>query len=1184
MVTYSTDRFRHPRGSVMILVVAVLGLLAVLGTVYIVASRTQRASSAAMNADYNFNLARQGVLATVQQTIGESMLDGNGATGVTGNAAVTAARTFDYPDQGTLATGVTTYNPKLRNEPWLVAHMHYQDPSAFPAAKVPNDLTILTPNLFNPSTGAFDIPVSTTVPSTGTPSPSYFFPYDNTIGAQGLSTVVGDQTTFGAGKIDRTTDDPPTAMADAYIQLLPFSEVTGVRYRYGVRIIDTSRMANLNTGATDDAAALTDTTGKYLTSLRLAPATADMDYLNDNYFNYGTGVAGDGVLIGTVDMKTAIHQSQPTNPPSGLGRSGFSTVNATFSLNSWQQQILRIESPTDPLLSLFQPADELELRTYGEYGTSYLPRAATFNASGSFRLWPYTFANMLNAAGNFSPSGGTVGGNPRRRNYTAYSFSRTFRPYLNPVDTVNNNTNGVSGYTLTLVAGANDPSWQKAPSGYTASTATGLPPDTYEVWPSNHLQQINVNVPLSFPDIVDQATLDKNNDSMFYMAAHATNMASLMRIGVAPSPTTPQDPSVNPTTPNVYSLDETLAYAANAMTSRANGMVADTSITTTPAITAYYLPAGPSFIDDKGPCVRMATINTTTNAVTPFGRDFTSVEVKSDTVNRTYLGYAAQPFINEIAVFASADTSAGTPGTTQIADAAIELYNPYSIPLSLKGYHLVSAGGDDDLTGQFVPAQGYLIIMNSSSAHFATVGTIGSPTPTTYQVAKVAKFALDPTGASAVTLYRPYFPRGVANFTSASLAPIDRASYVPLVDPTGLPQIPPDTDPKEFSLQRFNGGTPSWGAALDKFDVRADGQTLGAVNTPVGTGYPLVDRFAANASLTQGAPYGDILEFNQIFRAAHVFDASTDPDPTKQLGVPVVLLTDKLVSLAASTAPYNNMQFPIDSQLHFNFLAAPWIYNTTPTADLASPPPGVPFKNPGDIRAVHLFEQISLTDRVSDSTIDLSKAGISGIDKLRLPGQINLNTASGDVIRALPMIQAMTTPSQNEIVANILAYRDRYATSDAKAAYPPTILGVTPTSKPPTMDFSNATFYPGKGFRSMAELLVVLGDFNATDLAGRDKDWAKMLTLCTVRSDTFIVYGYMEAVRVNPAYPASPGHNNGTDWYAGVTDDPHDATKPNLRIAQRRWVALIDRSFSNYDRSDSKFTLPRVVAIKDLPQ
>ena len=107
------------------------------------------------------------------------------------------------------------------------------------------------------------------------------------------------------------------------------------------------------------------------------------------------------------------------------------------------------------------------------------------------------------------------------------------------------------------------------------------------------------------------------------------------------------------------------------------------------------------------------------------------------------------------------------------------------------------------------------IIMNSSSAHFSAAPTIGSPTPTTYQVAKVAKFALDPTGASAVTLYRPYFPRGVANFTSASLAPIDRASYVPLVDPTGLPQIPPDTDPKviadmvklaDMTRQGFIGG------------------------------------------------------------------------------------------------------------------------------------------------------------------------------------------------------------------------------------------------------------------------------------------------------------------------------------------------------------------------------------------
>lgn len=118
----------------------------------------------------------------------------------------------------------------------------------------------------------------------------------------------------------------------------------------------------------------------------------------------------------------------------------------------------------------------------------------------------------------------------------------------------------------------------------------------------------------------------------------------------------------------------------------------------------------------------------------------------------------------------------------------------------------------------------------------------------------------------------------------------------------------------------------------------------------------------------------------------------------------------------------------------------------------------------------------------------------------------------------------------------------------------------------------------------MAEVLNIVGSTTATDLKTRDQDWSAMLNLCTVRSDTFVVYGFMEAVRANPAYTS---FDNASHWYGAVTDDPHDpnlATIPLLRIAQRRWVAIIDRSFSNYDRSDPKFTLPRVVAIKDLPQ
>ena len=35
---------------------------------------------------------------------------------------------------------------------------------------------------------------------------------------------------------------------DAFVQMLPFSEANGTRYRFGLRILDTSRMANLNAG------------------------------------------------------------------------------------------------------------------------------------------------------------------------------------------------------------------------------------------------------------------------------------------------------------------------------------------------------------------------------------------------------------------------------------------------------------------------------------------------------------------------------------------------------------------------------------------------------------------------------------------------------------------------------------------------------------------------------------------------------------------------------------------------------------------------------------------------------------------------------------------------------------------------------------------------------------------------
>ena len=121
-----------------------------------------------------------------------------------------------------------------------------------------------------------------------------------------------------------------------------------------------------------------------------------------------------------------------------------------------------------------------------------------------------------------------------------------------------------------------------------------------------------------------------------------------------------------------------------------------------------------------------------------------------------------------------------------------------------------------------------------------------------------------------------------------------------------------------------------------------------------------------------------------------------------------------------------------------------------------------------------------------------------------------------------------------------------------------------------------------------------------TTIDARDAAWGAIYNLCTVRSDTFVVYGYLEAVRVNPRYVAAGlTHNNGSDWYdtsaAATTDDPNNGTIKNQRLARLRWVAIVDRSFCNYGLKkkdpvtgnlidDPNFQIPRVVAIKDLPR
>ena len=302
------------------------------------------------------------------------------------------------------------------------------------------------------------------------------------------------------------------------------------------------------------------------------------------------------------------------------------------------------------------------------------------------------------------------------------------------------------------------------------------------------------------------------------------------------------------------------------------------------------------------------------------------------------------------------------------------------------------------------------------------------------------------------------------------------------------------------------------------------------------------------------------------------------------------------VAPVAPATSTGHLTTPNESILYFNFWPDPAImysntniypkaYNpysaTSPVPAPLPPVAGATY----DPRAMILLDCLTTNDRYSDFTVTIGN-GNPDITKIRVLEKLNVNTASGDVLRALPAINALGG-NADMAVANILTYRSGIATK---------YNGVSPSGA-----LSASLPAPSNGFHSMAEFLIPLAAINnnTTTMYDRDTTWARLFNLCTVRSDTFVVYGYLEAVRPNPGYTAT--FNNQSDWYQPTTDDPTNTTARLLRVAKRRWVAIVDRSFSDYSRytnvvpkgttapvnlpyANDSYVLPKIVAIRNLPQ
>lgn len=1154
----------QPRGTVIMLVIACLVLMLVMATVFLVAARTDRGNVRALNSHLDMDLALQTTVQNISQALLDPTFDSQNqllATSTTGPTGK-KSRYYDYPE--TAATpGTSADDTNTPDQPWLTL------PGDPPAVRFTR--------LFSrdPGSGAWSLQRFNPADS-ATPLPAPTQP------------EVAVMSSAGA--------------LDAAWYVLPFTSSQGARYRFALRIVETSGLANLNIGGVDSAE--TDTEGTYLSGLQLH------------------------TLIDPPDTAALLHANGAL--PAGRGGGSFASAHA-FSLFDWHQNALSVELPqsldsanvrTVRPVEWFDWADELELRAHQTGRAPYAARPVS--------LWPQTLGV----------------GRPKRDLFTTYSFDRQVAPPL-PGGASPFTVNGRAAWP-SIPACINVNAWLPPAPPWTGDrvylagdVATGVDGKIYRCIMSHYgyANDVPHDVSASTPGPETLSSYAPTRPGQSPAASaywnylppwqsgyayapgqrvlHTDNKIYLCRLAIpatsgaraprndAPNVTRSGGPGVDADyggfywrvipapaeilftraevlaataanlasamSANGYSAEEARALAVNYLTYRA-GMGRLTN-------GLYALPSGPSFLDAQGLCVRTGRWSAAVTPVfTPEHRDFTSANVsefKADATagtNKTYFAYAAQPFINEIAAVYAAD------GT--LHDVGIELLNPHNVALDLAQPGVANVGwklyvyAGTATTPTVIPLH---TLLASGIAAGGTVTVSDADAAGTPLQARAVANGLDATRAVTVSglraalgtnggkilLTRPYIPRGAADWSTGSAdAIVDQFTY---------PALPATAaNHAETSRQRANGQGATADRWLAAWSCTADtsgsvdpaapnptntfGTVNGSHNTAPAIPSPapaltLVDRFAVPGNLTTDVndSLANLADFNRIVRVANTV-------VTTGAAVPVAVpVSQRFTDLfTTGTPPMPNSEFSYEAAIRFDFRAAPGAYSTTPaTAGM------------GDPRAVRMLAHLTHIDRATD-ILDTG-GGVPDITRLRLPGRVNVNTAPPLVLKAI-------SPQMSDaMVANIVAFRDRLSSYTFNSA-PAFNFAAPPPGVPPA---------PGLGIRSIGELYFVLapGPSGVATLYERDLPWARVTGRCTVRSDAFVVYVLLDALR-----PQTASHNNASDWLGAAADDPSDTTSPNRLLARRRLMLLIDRSYASAPRGDPAFVLPRVVGTRNLPR
>ena len=1211
-----TSRPQPRRGMILLLVIALLVLLALMGTVFILMASTDRKSAYASNSSASLNMAQQGVLNTVRGLMLSQTVDQNGQTLAVGKLTGTAftpdtqiARFWDYPEVGGMPTpgasaqfyhsatagtiaAPTQYAP---SEPWLVSNQPYEPGNRYiPGEEVyygdpltgvtgravyvgtinkvgvgyPNTdatdwntnvaapttgyavasgqanngvpvISALSPYLYDPVTSGYDIPWgfagSTPLPAAGTTIPG---PSGSTYTVQSPVLVPNAavvephwayNTAYNPSLAEAAGNMPVAAFGDldAMWNMLPYSDPNGTRYRFAVRILDTSSLLNLNTGWIANA----------FTSTGSNTAEA-----SDPYGIYGAFVGSvpimnvAGLNIDPTDLTNATTNGtyvQTGGGPTGTtpGRIGnYPNTTAFYSLPVWQDALseYELQFPSSGPTAYTYPTTPPAAYTTSLFGTNSAMDLLTGAGAGGEAFGAPFYSRVATLMPNTLGLEANSFGSGYRGLYTTYSFGRDVAA-INPG---------------------------------TSTTGTAPP-------------KVNLNA-----SVASAVSLMSLADNLY---------TSMVASG--------------------YDPVHARAFLANYFTYRFDTTGYAGSPATLGAANLLTVPMGGSTIS--------TTLPTT---VVPAGVACT--------------GTTAQPFLNEAEFKLTVNN-----GNTVVSDWAIELANPFpgTNTLPCTNYSIEVYFGGSKTSAFTVPLTGASLAGFSGTAGNKFIGVVALSGGVLYAQAKgdndgflIASGNAFQAGTATIDLVRNSLLGGTPT------AVVDTMTVT-------IPTITAAQSPMYFDVSRENiGGSDGiWGC--DSSGLMSNSGiaptptgSIGTINPTATTGgepgVVLYDRWYSGDLVAPGATYGNNLaninDFNCIAR-----ECTTATEPlSEQIGTniasappPSALLPPANLGMyyVAQASAVGDPIIPVpaggtispevsESALYFDFAYDPRAAFTAADAGFLDPEIA-----PADTGAIPptILSTTTLTDRSQSNPIAQIALPEGATDLVRQAGKININTAGIDVLYSAfsedgALWKGSVAPlplDVDQLVVDAIGFRERATAGSAIAGLPPAL--IVPTPGYYTKGYAG---FGGVGFQSPADLLVAFiptiesGKFptalitTPTTLQQRDAAWADVENFISVRSDTFAVYGLVQALRLNPAYSAAVAAGNAsynpTDWYNAsqgyligtgtvyhpktISTDPTNQNAEFIMEGSRRFIAIVDRSYCN----NGATVQPHIVALKILPQ